>query len=331
MRLRRTFVAALVAAGCGGGSTTADPNALTDGTHLTVPLEIPAGMTISIAPGARLTADPGVTITVRGTLKVASASGRHAVVAPAQAGMPWGGVTVESGGTLDAEGLDLEGTAKALQLKTGTAAARYDQGTITGAEVAFDIARGARLDTAHATVVGATQASGVDGQLHARYLDYDKAGLSGGIILGDPTAVLDVTDSRFHAPPAFGGGDYLISLGASLVHVAYTTITGSHCAFHFDSVDRFEIDHVTAGAEAPSAERGQNSWGAMLYGSGAGPHVISNSNFMNREANLDYQGPNGPMTITNTFSTGLNTAPDGAWTWAAADVAAAPIPDAQPR
>jgi hypothetical protein len=106
---------------------------------------------------------------------------------------------------------------------------------------------------------------------------------------------------------------------------------GSHCAFHFDAVDRFEIDHVTAGAATPAGAGKLNNYGAMLYGSGAGPNVISNSNFMNAEVNLDLQGANGPITITNTYSTGLNSAADGSWTWAAADVAAAPIADARPR
>ena len=69
----------------------------------------------------------------------------------------------------------------------------------------------------------------------------------------------------------------------------------------------------------------------MLYGSGAGPNTISNSNFMDTEANLDEEFENGPITITNTYTSGgINTSMP-TWTWLPADVAAAPIADAKPR
>jgi hypothetical protein len=114
------------------------------------------------------------------------------------------------------------------------------------------------------------------------------------------------------------------------VHLAYSTITEAHCAFHFNDVARFEIDHVTAGARSPAGPGGLVAWGAMLYGSGAGPNVISNSNFLGTTENLDQQNPQGPLTITNTYTTGLNSM-DPTWTWLPTDVAKAPIPDAKPR
>jgi hypothetical protein len=330
MNAKSLTLGLLLAAGCGGCSSPVDPNALADGTHLKESLEIAAGSTISIAPGARVTVDKDVTITIHGTLKVASA-GTHARIAPATAGDTWVGLVVAQGGTLDAEGLDLDGATKALNVLTGATAARYDHGTISGVEVPFQIAAGARLDTAHASVVAATFASGVSGEIHASYLDYEKAGLGGGIVMDDPTAVFELADSTLHAAPGPGGGDYVISLNSKLVHVTYSTITGAHCAFHFDAVERFEIDHVTAGAASPAGPGKLNNYGGMLYGSGAGPNVISNSNFDNSEVNLDFSGINGPLTIRNTFSTGKNSQADGMWTWADADVATAPIADAKPR
>jgi hypothetical protein len=317
--------------GCGGGSAAVDPNALADGTHLTESLDVAAGTTISIAPGAHLLIDKDKTITIHGTLKVASGDGKHARIAPATAGDTWGGLVVAAGGTLDADGLDLDGTTKAVSVLPGATAARYDRGTISGVEVPFKVEPGARLDTAHATVVGATFASGISGEFHASYLDYEKAGLGGGIVMDDPGAVFEVADSTLHAAAGPGGGDYVISLSSKLVHVSYTTITGAHCGFHFDAVERFEIDHVTAGAASPGGPGGLNNYGAMLYGSGAGPNVISNSNFDDSEVNLDFSGTNGPLTIKNTFSTGKNSQADGTWTWAPADVAPAPIADAKPR
>jgi hypothetical protein len=324
-------IAVSLLVGCAGGAAAPAGNAdgLTNGATLAASLEIAAGDTVTIPPGAKIVAAPGVKITVRGVLTVASASA-HARIGtaapPADATQEWGGIVVESGGRLDADGLDLAGATAALTLNGGSA--RYDHGTISGSEVPFQIATGARLDTDHAAVVGAGAASGISGELHATYLDYETSALSGGLITGDPTAVFDATDSTFHGMMA-GGGDYITSYAASLVHVAYSTITDAHCGFHFDDVARFELDHVTVGATSPTSPGGRVVYGAMLYGSGAGPHTISNSNFMGIEHDLDQQNPNGPLTITNTYTTGLDARES--WTWAPADVAKAPIADAKPR
>jgi hypothetical protein len=322
---------------CGGAAgspavtmpSDSDAGALADGTTLAQNLEIAEGTTTTIAPGAHVVVGKGVTITVRGTLKIASAAGPHARFAAAAEDQAWGGIVVENGGDLEADGLDLDGTATGIDVRAGAVAAHYDDGTISHVANPFMVERGGRLDTAHATVVDATNTSSVNGEMHASYLDYDKDVLTSGIIMADALAVFDATDSTFHGT-GIGGGDYIISYGATLVHVAYSTITDSHCAFHFDGLSQFQIDHVTAGAPAPTAAGNRNSWGAMLYGSGAGPSTISASNFMNAEMNLDEENDNGPLTITDTYTTGRN-ATDSAWTWAAADVATAPIPDAHPR
>jgi hypothetical protein len=327
--------AILFVAGCSGGAmsmpnTPAGP--LDDGTELAAPLEIPAGTTVTIPPGAKIVAAPGVTITVRGVLSIASA-GKHArigtVAPPKDMSHDWGGIVVESGGHLDADGLDLADAKQALWLKAGSLASRYDDGTITDAQVPFQIDTGARLDTAHAAVSNAASASGISGELHASYLDYETTGLSGGLITSDPTAVLDATDSTFHGA-SVGGGDYITTYAAALVHIAYSTVNDAHCAFHFNDVTRFEIDHVSAGLRAGPMPGPWVVYGAMLYGSGAGPNVISNSNFEGTEYAFAWQDGNGPLTITNTYTTGANSM-NATWTWAPADVATAPIVDAHPR
>ena len=328
--------AILFVAGCSGGAmsmpnTPAGP--LDDGTELAAPLEIPAGTTVTIPPGAKIVAAPGVTITVRGVLSIASA-GKHArigtVAPPKDMSHDWGGIVVESGGHLDADGLDLADAKQALWLKAGSLASRYDDGTITDAQVPFQIDTGARLDTAHAAVSNAASASGISGELHASYLDYDTTGLGGGLITNGPSAVFDATDSTFHAD-SVGGGDFITTYGAALVHLAYSTVNDAHCAFHFNDVTQFELDHVSAGLRADAKPGPWVVYGAMLYGSGAGPNVISNSNFTGGERDLDQQGPNGPLTITNTFTSGLDSIDTTASTWAAADHAAQPISDAHPR
>jgi hypothetical protein len=329
------------ALGCGGGSPSngaagtsgaAGATGLVDGAHLTASLVIPSGMTVTIPPGATIVADPMVTVTVQGVLVVGSATGTHARIA-ATVAMPdmtqrWGGLIVDTGGDLEAQGLDLAGATTALEVRPGSTAAHYDIGTISAPSSPFQIDTGGRLDTAHAVVVGATSGSTILGQLHASYLDYQTSGFSDGLVMMDPTAIFDVTDSTFHGAEV-GGGDYIVSYAASLIHVAYSTINQAHCAFHFNDVTQFEIDHVTAGAASPGGAGNLNVYGAMLYGSGAGPNTISNSNFVN-PINLDQMPPNGPLTITNTYTTG-NNAPMPTWTWLPADVATAPIADAKPR
>jgi hypothetical protein len=292
-------------------------------------VEIPYGTTMTIAPGARLTAGPGATLTVRGVLVVRSGTGPHARISAASGGT-WGGIVVASGGALDASGLDLEDAETAVSVGVGAASALYAGGTIARAEHPFMVARGAALEVRDATVLEAKSSSGIAGAFQASRLDYQKSGAAGGLIMNDATATFDVADSTFRGTED-AGGDFIISYGAQLVRVAYSTITGAHCAFHFNDVARFEIDHVTSGDSSPGGPGNQVAWGAMLYGSGAGPNVIKDSNFLGSDLNLEQLGTNGPLTITNTFTTGKNEPPDATWTWAAADVAAAPILDAKPR
>ena len=318
----------------GGAMTTVDSaDQLADGAQVRESLEIPAGSTGTIPAGANITAALGVVITVRGVLSVASPA-VHARIATATPNPDqehsWGGIVIESGGRLEADGLDLAGAATALTVNAGSLGARYDDGTITGAQVPFQIAAGARLDTTHAAVVSAGNASSIAGEFHASYLDYDTSdSVVAGLLMTDATAIFDAADSTFHGA-ANAGNDYIVSDAASLVHVAYSTITDAHCAFHFNAVTQFEIDHVTAGASSPTGPGTGVIYGAMLYGSGAGPNVISNSNFMGAQVALVQESTNGPLTISNTFAQGqVSILPTS--TWLPADVAPAPISDAKPR
>jgi hypothetical protein len=338
--MRVVTSAILLVAGCSGGAASmmmpaAPTGGLDNGATLTASLEIPAGMTATIPPGARIVAAPGVTITVSGVLVVASAE-KHARIAtaspPSDPSGDWGGIVVASGGQLQADGLDLADASQALWLESGSMPSRYDDGTISDAQHPFQIDTGARLDTAHAAVANAASASAISGEFNASYLDYETTGLAGGLIMSDASAIFDATDSTFHGATV-GGGDYITTYAAALVHVAYSTVNDAHCAFHFNDVTRFEIDHVSAGLRAGAQPGMGGPWvvyGAMLYGSEAGPNVISNSNFAGTEYGFEWQAGNGPITITNTYTMGLNSM-NATWTWAPADVATAPIQDAHPR
>lgn len=316
---------ALLLAACGGAEAPAG-DAL---GSFAASVEIPYGATMSIEPGARLTAGKGATLTVRGRLVVQS-KGTHARISAATAGETWGGIVVASGGALDVSGLDLDDAETALSVGFGAARTLYAGGTITRANHPFQVARGAVLEVRDVTVLEAKDSSGISGAFTASRLDYQKSGAAGGLIMNDASATFELTDSTLRGTED-AGGDYVISYGAQLVRVAHSTITGAHCAFHFNDVERFEIDHVTSGDTEPTGAGNQIAWGAMLYGSGAGPNVIKDSNFLGVEFNLEQLGTNGPLTITNTFTTGKNEPSGGGWTWLPADVAAVPIADAKPR
>jgi hypothetical protein len=146
-------------------------------------------------------------------------------------------------------------------------------------------------------------------------MDYDK-GVSEGLQLSDAAGSMTISDSTLRGA---GGGDYVVSSAGKLVKVEYSTITGSHCGFHFGAVDKFIIDHVSDDS---------NSYGAMLYGSGAGPNQILSSNIRSTDKDLDMSGTNGATTIDKSFTGGKNTLATNA---KITNPAAAPIVDAKPR
>jgi hypothetical protein len=146
-------------------------------------------------------------------------------------------------------------------------------------------------------------------------MDYDK-GAAEGLELNDAAGSMTISDSTLRG---LGGGDYVVSRQGKLVKVEYTTITGSHCGLHFNAVDRYVIDHVSDD---------QNAYGAMLYGSGAGPNQIIASNIRSTDKDLDMTGDNGALTIDRSFTGGKNTLQATA---KITNAATAPVADAKPR
>lgn len=295
----------------GGSSGTPVGNETwADGKQLTKSVEITSGSTVEIAPGAKITCAAGVTITVKGTLSVKPGAA-HAKITCAS----WNGIVVASGGTLDADGLDLENAGTAITTQTGNLAAKLTNGVITNPNgIPFAMQPGSKLAITKSTAIGGQSA--IAGTFTASYLTYDK-GTNEGLVLSDPAGTMTIADSTLKGS---GGGDYVVSSQGKLVHVEYTTIAGSHCGFHFDSVDKFEIDHVTDDT---------NSYGTMLYGSGAGPNTISYSNFTNGTKDLDAQGTNGPIKVDHVHTGGKDSFQGVVPT--ITNKEASPVPNAKPR
>lgn len=281
-----------------------------DGKQLAASVTIKAGATVDIAPGATVTAGTGVSITVRGTLSV-KASASHAKLG----GANWKGIVIASGGTLNIDGLDITNAEIGMWTQAGNLDAVMLNSSITNAATPFKMEPGSKLTVTKSTVAKSTGQSNIAGTFTASYLDYDK-GSSEGLELNDPAGSMTISDSTLKG---VGGGDYVVSRAGKLVKVEYTTITGSHCGLHFNAVDKFIIDHVSDD---------QNSYGAMLYGSGAGPNQILSSNVRSTDKDLDFSGTNGVTTIDKSFTGGKNTLAANA---TITNAATAPIANAKPR
>ncbi len=278
----------------GSGATTNGSMTWSDGQQITSSITIAAGDVVTIAPGATVTLAPNATLTVAGTLTASSASPTHAKLT----GTGWTGIVVASGGTLTLDGVDIAGASAALDVQGGAAKAEYDDGTINGAALPFNVEKGAALTTAHATVTTAMGGSQVSGAFTATHLDYDSNGYA-GITTADPAATLSIEQSTLHGSGPFA--DFLVSAGgAASFHVAYTDISNVHCGFHFDAITGFDISYTNIHG---------NAFGFMLYGSsGNATRSVSYSNVDN---NTDYayaaEGNNGLITFDHCYVTGQTT------------------------
>ena len=166
----------------------------------------------------------------------------------------------------------------------------------------FDVETGGALTTKGASVTNTGGQSTISRSFTASRLDYNSNG-STGIVTSDPTATLSIEDSTLHGSGPVA--DMLVSSqGAKTFHVAYTTISSVHCAFHFDTVSEFDMSYMNITG---------NAYGFMLYGSGgAGPLTVSYSNIDNNSSYAyDTQGSNGPITFDHCYTTG-NTQPGDA-------------------
>jgi hypothetical protein len=279
----------------GGGTTMTASETWTDGRMIAQSVTIAPGAAVTIAAGATVTVAAGATITVQGTLAAASASGPHAKLT----GSGWTGLVVARGGTLTLGGVDVAGATTAIHVGAGAAKAEYDDATIDGATTPFAVDVGGALGVARASVTAPGGPSKISGALTASHLDYASNGRE-GITTLDPSATLAIDDSTLHGTGP--SGDMLVAAaGAKSVHVAHTTISNVHCAFHFDSIDAFDIS---------TTEIQGNAWGFMLYGSsGAGPRSVTYSNV---QGNSDYayetQGNNGPITFDHCYVSGQTAA-----------------------
>lgn len=267
------------------GGTPEPAGTWADGHVVSGNITIPAGTTVTIAAGAQVKIAADAAITVAGTLK-GTAGTTHAALSP-QSGT-WAGIVVASGGSIALDSVDINAAKIAVWTQKGNTDATFANGAID-ANQPFQMEAGSKLSISKSTVKAAA-ASALAGTFNASYMTYDK-GTSEGMYMSDAAGSMTFSDCTLKGN---GGGDYIVSSAAQYIKVEYTTITGSHCPFHFSSPGpaKYDVDHVSDDT---------NGYGWMLYGSGAGPSTISNSNFTDSQINIEMTGTNGKVTLTNNF------------------------------
>jgi hypothetical protein len=273
-------------------NTTVGDMTWSNGQMLTSNITIPAGTTVTVAPGAKVDVGAGVTITVAGTLTAAAASDHASLT-----GASWIGIVVSSGGSLQLDGVDISGASAALAVQGG-GVAEYDDGTIHQSAASFDVAKGGTLGMKHSTLAGAAGTCNVAGSFTADYLTYTAggSGLFDGIVTTDTGAKLSIEDSIFTGPGSNGPlHDMLVAQnGAAQFHVAYTNIKSMHCGFHFDDLSELDVSYVNDDS---------NAYGFMLYGSGgAGPFTVTYSNLYSNGSDYDTLGSNSPFTFDHDYT-----------------------------
>lgn len=283
---------------------------------------------VEIEPGATIKCSEGTTLYVAGTLRARSAAKHAKITCKA-----WLGVSVNAGGKVDLEGLDIENSVLGLGLAEGALDSTYSKGSIVSARKPLFVGKGAKLSVTEAKVSAPDTVadneisiSDVYGTLVASHLEYDAKTNEG--ISAKNGGVVEIEDSILKGS---GGRDMVSSYGGKSVKVSYTTMQGAHCGIHIDNFAEagkplvptaaFAIDHVSSDP---------NSYGITIYGSGAGPNTVTQSNLVGSVAWLDFAGDNGPITFDGVYTNGsqvMNGGPAPTFK----NKATAPIANAKPR
>jgi hypothetical protein len=287
-----------------------------DGLELTGTVRIIAPAVVEIEPGAKIKCAPGAQILVGGTLR--KAAGARSKIACAQ----WGGIVVAQAGKLELDGFDLENGG--IETTEGAADSTVTDASIKGALKPFLVGTKSKLTLTKVDVAvpskvddNVVSIAEVRGSLVASRLDYD-AGPNEGISLKEGGEAV-IEDSNIHGT---NGRDMVSAYKAKSLKLSYSTLTGAHCGPHIEGIDAFTIDHITSE---------KNTYGLTIYGAGAGPNVVKDSNLSGDAAWLDLQGDHGPITFENVHFTGgkevvVNTDPPKL-----PPSAPAPIANAKPR
>jgi hypothetical protein len=185
------------------------------------------GATLTIADGALVQVATGKRLTIRGALKVAGSATAGVKLAPNPTPGNWGGIAVDSGGSLDLAFAEIDFAETGLICSGGAAQCKAD----------------------HVKILHYSS-SGLSIQSSASFshLTVDADGLGGGGIEMSAGAgdTVTITDSVFHAT----GGDAVVCTSGNLT-LQYSHVSGNaaggnsgvHCALHLKTTGIAKVDH----------------------------------------------------------------------------------------
>jgi hypothetical protein len=260
----------------------------TDGTKLAGVVRIVEGITVTIAPGAKLTCTSNAAkIEIGGTLNVDSKS-KHASISCDS----WGGILVGANGSIAIDGLDISNASTGYETTTKAGSCSVKNSVIKASVRPFTVGDNSKLlldhvDASVPTTVGAhdSSVSEINGTLEAHYLTYQAQSNEGIMLKGNGDAT--ITDSTLKAT---GGQDLVSSYDGKSLKLSYTTMDGAHCGIHMQGISTATVDHVTSTG---------NLYGVTIYK--ADNFTISDSNLGGSVGWLDLQGDHGPVSLNNIF------------------------------
>lgn len=243
---------------------------------------VPAGMTLTLAPGTVVKAASGKSLIVRGTL-AATGTGQQKIVfqgKDATAPGSWGGIAVASGGSATLGYVEIRHARQAFQALAGSTFA-LDHALIEQSSNALIL-----------------RASGPVTKTVIHALGSSQSGPPVDIADSSPTFT-DVLIDQSNA-----GTDHIVVAGASSSpQFDHMELTGCHCAFHFNDGTNINVTNSYIH---------DNYYALMLYGT---KNVkFSNTNMVtNRTTHLGLCS-GGTLTSMGNFFSGTNTAFDGSCT-----------------
>jgi hypothetical protein len=264
--------------GTGVGASITGTVSWSDLMNITQTTTIESGASVTVGPGTMITVASGASLVVKGTLTTMGSSAQHVKLSPATAGSVWGGVIVQSGGSIDLNYTDIDHTNVPLGCSAGAAQCKADHTSLTNyTGVGMQLATKATLS----------------------YMLVENGGSDG--ISGTPAAgeTVTITDSVFHVT----GGDAIVMNGAGNLTFDHNRVYGNggaapgqHCACHFDSTGTFLVTYNNFEA---------STFGLMASSMSA-QSKVNNNNFIN---NPDAYGPasgniNPGADLTNNYWNG---------------------------
>ena len=230
---------------------------------------------MTASAGTVVSVTPGVSLVVKGSLATVGSAASHVIFNPATAGMSWGGIIVQSGGSLDLAYTDVNTTNVPLTCNTGTVKCKADHTAFLGfTGVGMSISTSAVFSFVEV-------ASGGSDGISAQTLAAD---------------TISITDSKFHTT----GGDAIVMNGAGNLtfdhnHV-YATVAGAtpgqHCACHFNSTGTFLVTFNDFEG---------STVGFMASQMNAASKVNNNNFITNTYATSDGTGVNAGASLINNY------------------------------